>query len=770
MTKLLVQSIHFGFVLILWTPVIVSADTVYPYVVGKAFYSRVLIEVVVGIWLFLAITDSRYRPGRSKILVSVLIYCVIACLATLFGVNPYFSFWSDLERMNGLWDLLHWLLLVIVLASMVKTDIQWRKLFGWNMIVTIFVSLAGLAQLFSISLLPGTVPSDILTDCRVYSTLGNASYLAAVLLVNIFVALGLFSCSNPGLEDVASSRRIISKQRTSINLVVSRIDWFKILCGSTIVLGSVCLLYTGTRASILAVIVVVVLLLFTIWVLRDVYRQRLLVISLMALFGFMGIAFLVDSTIGLPVPGHCDNHATGFRLFSADGNTDVVNIPSWQGEPNQTDQYIHDSSLNRHFGIALVSSGPSFDTVTDNSDFSIKAILTAHEETKRVLDDRDAQSNFTRVLGSLFIREQLWAGGIQAFIARPILGWGTDNFTAAFIQTMPVEFYESNVHAIAFDYPHNKIVGELVTKGLIGAISYLVIWFFLVRTLLRIRREPQTGTMSYAVFGALSGYFIQNLFGFDSASVLLQWSVLIAWVARSEVRFFTTLTDKTLFQSQNRRNKKRLGRTSMTHASLVHRWKKPTLLVVILAATVTALILMNWQPYSSVKVFTKSFAEGISVEERIGYVQESLATSGALNTLPLKTEFDRITLGWINYNEDEKLRAYNFVNQQTSLFLQREPFNSQLLASAIPVLQAGAQNSKDVEHLDYLNQQLQTLAPNRLSTIERKATQSLMHGNYQEALKIVDDFLGEAPYFEEHFKIIVALAKNKGALRQGAND
>ena len=45
-----------------------------------------------------------------------------------------------------------------------------------------------------------------------------------------------------------------------------------------------------------------------------------------------------------------------------------------------------------------------------------------------------------------------------------------------------------------------------------------------------------------------------------------------------------------------------------------------------------------------------------------------------------------------------------------------------------------------------------------------------MHGNYQEALKIVDDFLGEAPYFEEHFKIIVALAKNKAALRPGAND
>ena len=90
--------------------------------------------------------------------------------------------------------------------------------------------------------------------------------------------------------------------------------------------------------------------------------------------------------------------------------------------------------------------------------------------------------------------------------------------------------------------------------------------------------------------------------------------------------------------------------------------------------------------------------------------------------------------------------------------------NAQLLASALPVLQAGAQNSKDVEDLDYLNKQLQTLAPNQLSTIERKATQSLMNGNYQEALKIVDDFLEEAPYFEQNFNIIVALANNEGNL------
>ena len=35
-----------------------------------------------------------------------------------------------------------------------------------------------------------------------------------------------------------------------------------------------------------------------------------------------------------------------------------------------------------------------------------------------------------------------------------------------------------------------------------------------------------------------------------------------------------------------------------------------------------------------------------------------------------------------------------------------------------------------------------------------------MRGDYQDSLDIVRDFLKEAPNFEEHFKIIVNIARN----------
>ena len=148
------------------------------------------------------------------------------------------------------------------------------------------------------------------------------------------------------------------------------------------------------------------------------------------------------------------------------------------------------------------------------------------------------------------------------------------------------------------------------------------------------------------------------------------------------------------------------------------------------------------------------------MEERIKYVEKSLAMTWALSSLPMKTEFDRISIEWPGYANWEKLIAYAFVEKQATVFLGREPLNSQLLAGVLPVLQAGARDANDIAYLDNLVSQLEVVAPNRLTTIERAATQALVRGDYQDSLDIVRNFLQKAPHFEEHFKIIINIAKN----------
>ena len=54
--------------LLLLTPFVVTPSTVYPFIVGKALYSRTLIEIAFALWAVLALARPGYRPPRSWLL------------------------------------------------------------------------------------------------------------------------------------------------------------------------------------------------------------------------------------------------------------------------------------------------------------------------------------------------------------------------------------------------------------------------------------------------------------------------------------------------------------------------------------------------------------------------------------------------------------------------------------------------------------------------------------------------------------------------------
>jgi hypothetical protein len=52
-TNALIWGIRVGLVLLFITPVIVTTSTVFPFIVGKAVWSRSLIEIIVGLYVLL---------------------------------------------------------------------------------------------------------------------------------------------------------------------------------------------------------------------------------------------------------------------------------------------------------------------------------------------------------------------------------------------------------------------------------------------------------------------------------------------------------------------------------------------------------------------------------------------------------------------------------------------------------------------------------------------------------------------------------------------
>ena len=79
--QLLLWAVRAGILLVLFTPLIVSTDTYFPFVVGKAIYSRSIIEVTFALWLMLIFYDPGYRLGRSWVIAAFGLWLLVSILA-----------------------------------------------------------------------------------------------------------------------------------------------------------------------------------------------------------------------------------------------------------------------------------------------------------------------------------------------------------------------------------------------------------------------------------------------------------------------------------------------------------------------------------------------------------------------------------------------------------------------------------------------------------------------------------------------------------------
>lgn len=178
-----------GIFLVPFLPLVVTDSLFFPFITGKNFAFRIIVEIIFASWLVLAIIDKSYRPKFSWILGAFVWFVGIMFLADLFGVSPHKSFWSNYERMEGFVALSHLFLYFIVLGSTLTTEKLWRAFFNTSIGVACLMSLYAFAQL-------GGVLQINQSDVRVDARMGNAAYLAIYMLFHVYLALLMASKSS----------------------------------------------------------------------------------------------------------------------------------------------------------------------------------------------------------------------------------------------------------------------------------------------------------------------------------------------------------------------------------------------------------------------------------------------------------------------------------------------------------------------------------------------------------------------------------------------
>ena len=212
---------------------LVATSLFFPYITGKNFLFRAIVELIAGAWLALALVSPLYRPRRSWILAAFAVFVLVMAVADAFGANPFKSFWSNYERMDGWVTIAHVLLLLVVSASVLNTEKLWRRFWQLSICVSMVVALYGFLQIAG-DLALGQGGAGGLSS-RIDATFGNPIYLAVYMLFHIFIAAMLWA-------QMRAERKMGDRLPFAI--------WY----GAAILLDTLALLFTGTRGTILGLI------------------------------------------------------------------------------------------------------------------------------------------------------------------------------------------------------------------------------------------------------------------------------------------------------------------------------------------------------------------------------------------------------------------------------------------------------------------------------------------------------------------------------------
>ena len=249
---------------VLFMPLIVSTSTFFPFVVGKAVYSRIMIELAFILWLPIIVLSKAFRLPKNLILTAMAIYILVSIISAISGVSFNASFWSTYERMQGLLDLIHWFVFSLMLISLFRTFDHWKLLLSVNLTVSILVCLLGIAQYAGLDSFVSLFPINP-SNGRVESTLGNATYVGAFSVANVFIATALI-CSSLGPNLTKEDRRLDSTKirrrarrrrarNQSQSIRLNNLTLWRVLWGFALVVNIIALVLSGTRGAIIGLLI-----------------------------------------------------------------------------------------------------------------------------------------------------------------------------------------------------------------------------------------------------------------------------------------------------------------------------------------------------------------------------------------------------------------------------------------------------------------------------------------------------------------------------------
>lgn len=134
-------------------------------------------------------------------------------------------------------------------------------------------------------------------------------------------------------------------------------------------------------------------------------------------------------------------------------------------------------------------------------------------------------------------RGTIWEVGFRAFMKRPILGWGLENFEYAYNASLMQG--ETWLKGVRVDKAHNEILEVMVSGGVLGLLAYLSLLTVFFKEAFKILRIDK-GLGVFLISGAISFFLVSLTNVLSVTSYIIFWMMMgIAgiWRASGEVQY-----------------------------------------------------------------------------------------------------------------------------------------------------------------------------------------------------------------------------------------
>src|SRR3989344_4968630 len=199
--------------------VVVLSSTFFPFIGGKYYFFRTAIElalITLLLWWAFEARDGELEKRFAKILdkpifLAVSAFALAFLLACVFADDSAAAFWSNYERGEGGFQMLHYYAFFVLLTVVFERREEWTRMFQVSLVAAVGMVMYGVVALLGVQgfiAAPGSGDggfwSRLFSNARFQGSLGNPAYVAPYLLFSIFYASYLFSAERESVGRIRS--------------------------------------------------------------------------------------------------------------------------------------------------------------------------------------------------------------------------------------------------------------------------------------------------------------------------------------------------------------------------------------------------------------------------------------------------------------------------------------------------------------------------------------------------------------------------------------